>query len=66
MLTNRLRNCVHLPLLAALAIAGCSVGPHYKAPQPAPAQFHSADAQLDRHRAVRRKMVEAVRRSRSQ
>lgn len=46
MLTNRLRNCVHLPLLAALAIAGCSVGPHYKAPQPAPAQFHSADAQL--------------------
>ena len=41
----------HLPksLLASLLVLsfeGCSVGPRYKAPQPAPAQFHSAEAQL--------------------
>jgi multidrug efflux system outer membrane protein len=32
--------------LLLLAVAGCSVGPHYKAPQPAAAQFHAADHQL--------------------
>ena len=41
----------HLPKslhasLLVLSLAGCSVGPRYKAPQPAPAQFHSAEAQL--------------------
>jgi multidrug efflux system outer membrane protein len=41
----RLRYSVLFPF-SVLALAGCSVGPHYKAPQPPPAQFHSADAQL--------------------
>jgi outer membrane protein TolC len=35
-----------LSLIMASAIAGCSVGPHYKAPVPAPATFHAADSQL--------------------
>jgi len=32
--------------LAPLSLAGCAVGPHYKAPQPAAAQFHAADPKL--------------------
>src|ERR1051325_3355248 len=35
-----------LALLASLFFAGCAVGPHYKAPQPAAAQFHAADPKL--------------------
>ncbi len=35
-----------LVLLAPLSLAGCAVGPHYKAPQPAAAQFHAADPKL--------------------
>ena len=35
-----------LALLACLFVAGCAVGPHYKAPQPAAAQFHAADPKL--------------------
>jgi multidrug efflux system outer membrane protein len=33
-------------LALSLFAGGCAVGPRYKAPQPAPAQFHSAEAQL--------------------
>jgi len=40
-----LRQILLLSLLG-VAAAGCAVGPRYKAPQTAPAQFHSADAQL--------------------
>ena len=29
-----------------VCIAGCSVGPHYKAPQPEAAKYHAADPQL--------------------
>jgi outer membrane protein, multidrug efflux system len=36
--------CVSFLLLVAMV--GCSVGPHYKAPQTAQAQFHAADPQL--------------------
>jgi outer membrane protein, multidrug efflux system len=32
--------------LAALTLAGCSVGPHYKAPQPAAVKYHAADPKL--------------------
>ena len=32
--------------LLLLLMTGCAVGPHYKAPQPAPVQYHSADPQL--------------------
>lgn len=32
--------------LLLLLITGCAVGPHYKAPQQAPVQYHSADPQL--------------------
>jgi outer membrane protein, multidrug efflux system len=35
---------IALPLL--LSVAGCAVGPKYKAPQPEAAKFHSADQQL--------------------
>jgi multidrug efflux system outer membrane protein len=38
------------PQIAVLSVSvflsGCAVGPHYKAPQPAPAQFHAADKNL--------------------
>jgi len=40
------RNKSVATIAAALWIAGCSVGPHYKPPQTAPAVFHSADGQL--------------------
>ena len=33
-------------LFGALGCAGCSVGPHYKAPQPEPVKYHDADPQL--------------------
>jgi multidrug efflux system outer membrane protein len=33
-------------LLAGLLASGCSVGPHYKPPQPAAATYHDADPQL--------------------
>jgi multidrug efflux system outer membrane protein len=33
-------------LAAVLVVNGCAVGPHYKAPQPAPVTYHSADPQL--------------------
>lgn len=35
-----------LALLAPLSLAGCAVGPHYKAPQPAAVKFHAADPNL--------------------
>src|SRR5262249_39659744 len=35
-----------IALLAALVLAGCSVGPRYKAPQPAAVKFHAADPNL--------------------
>src|ERR1700737_2898865 len=34
-------------LAAALAVSGCAVGPHYKAPQPAGVKYHAADANLE-------------------
>src|SRR5580693_3370866 len=34
-------------LFAGLSfLGGCSVGPHYKAPQPEPVKYHDADPQL--------------------
>ena len=42
---TRLSKFIFLPILGS-AIAGCSVGPHYKAPVPAPATYHAADPQL--------------------
>ena len=33
-------------LVTAIVLGGCAVGPHYKAPQPAAAAYHAADAQL--------------------
>ncbi|WP_243393696.1 efflux transporter outer membrane subunit [Solimonas fluminis] len=33
-----------VPMLAAVALAGCAVGPDYRAPETAPAAFHNADA----------------------
>jgi len=33
-------------LASVIALSGCAVGPHYKAPQPAAATYHAADPQL--------------------
>lgn len=44
-MSTRLSKFSLLPI-ATLALAGCSVGPHYKAPVPAPVTYHAADAQL--------------------
>lgn len=35
------------PLTGLLLLGGCSVGPHYKAPQPTGVKFHSADPNLE-------------------
>jgi outer membrane protein, multidrug efflux system len=36
-----------IPLTGLLLLGGCSVGPHYKAPQPANVKFHAADSNLE-------------------
>jgi multidrug efflux system outer membrane protein len=43
---NRLFNSFTIAV-ATLAVAGCSVGPKYKAPQPEAAKFHAEDQQLE-------------------
>jgi multidrug efflux system outer membrane protein len=43
---NHFRKLIPSALLLLLLVTGCAVGPRYKAPQPAPVQYHSADPQL--------------------
>src|SRR5215470_8824783 len=43
-MTRHLRKL--LAILAAVALAGCAVGPHYKPPEPSGVTYHAADPQL--------------------